>query len=335
MPDNRQPFTYSPASTFTDRHAVIVALVAPPNAGKTYSGMRMARGMAEAQGKRFAVLDTEGGRTLHLRKDFDFDFTLLDAPHRPHRYVEAARAAEAAGYGALLIDSFTMEWRGMGGVLSWMDDELEAYVERQRAFAEGKGWSFDENKTRNAGKSAASIRPKVAHKEMMFGLLGVRMPIILSVRGENTYDPDSKKEIFKPQCQKGLLFEVTVSFRLASDKKGIVDLSDASTWKMEGSHAAMFKHGDQLSEEHGRLLNAWATNAPLPGQVDKAVAIADALIAAVEAAASEEAILDMLAGEKEAKQVAALKNRRPELYARLNDAIAARRTALGGGGLPL
>ena len=331
MPDNRQPFTYSPASTFTDRHALIVALVAPPNAGKTYSGMRLARGMAEAQGKRFAVLDTEGGRTLHLRKDFDFDFTLLDAPHRPDRYVDAARAAEAAGYGALLIDSFTMEWRGMGGVLSWMDEELEAYVERQRAYAAQYGRTFDESKTRNAGKSAASIRPKMAHKEMMFGLLGVRMPIILSVRGENTYDPDSKKEIFKPQCQKGLLFEVTVSFRLASDKKGIVDLSDATTWKMEGSHAAMFKHGDQLSEEHGKLLNAWATNAPLPGQVDKVEAIADALIKAVEGAATEEALLAAQSEGKAAEQIAWLKAKRPDQYKRVNDATARRRGELAGG----
>jgi hypothetical protein len=334
MPDNRQPFTYSPASTFTDRHAVIVALVAPPNAGKTYSGMRMARGMAEAQGKRFAVLDTEGGRTLHLRKDFDFDFTLLDAPHRPSRYVEAVRAAEAAGYGALLIDSFTMEWRGMGGVLSWMDEELEAYVERQKAYAAQYNRNFDESKTRNAGKSAASIRPKVAHKEMMFGLLGVRMPIILSVRGENTYDPDSKAEIFKPQCQKGLLFEVTVSFRLASDKKGVVDLSDATTWKMEGSHAAMFKHGDQLNEEHGKLLNAWATNAPLPGQVDKATALTDALIALVDAADTEEVIAQKLMDDTHAKQIAWLKAKRPELHTKLNDAITAKRGAMAGG-LPL
>ena len=350
MPDTRETFAFTRAADYTGRHAVLVALVAPPNAGKTYSGCRICKGAAEAQGKRFAVIDTEGGRTLHLRKEFDFDITMLDEPHRPERYLEAARAAQDKGYGALLIDSFTMEWRGPGGVLSWMDDELEAYVERQRAFAESKNWTFDEVRTRNAGKSAASIRPKVAHKEMMFGLLGLRIPIVLSVRGENTYDPDTKKEVFKPQCNKGLLFEVTCSFRLAADKKGVIDLSDPLSYKMEGSHAGIFKNGQLISEEHGRLLNAWATNAPLPdeasstaagssasaradaqtGAADKTVVIVDGLIARIKAAGTEDAIDAIFAEEVVRKQVDWMLGKRPEEHKRLYDFAKARRAELKG-----
>ena len=62
------------------------------------------------------------------------------------------------------------------------------------------------------------------------GMLGLRMPIVFSIRGGLTFDPETKKETFKAQCDAGQLFDVTVSFRLAADKKGIIDLSDASAW---------------------------------------------------------------------------------------------------------
>lgn len=250
-------YHFRPAQSFTERHGLFVALVAPTNAGKTFSGLRLARGIAGPKGK-VAVLDTEGGRTLHLKEHFDFDVMVMEPPHRPERYSAAARAAQDAGYDALLIDSFSMEWRGVGGVLDWIDESVDAAVERQRAIYLQKGWSFDENKSRGSNKAAGTIRPKMAHKLMVAGFLGLRIPIIFSIRGEMTFDPDTNKEKFKPQCQAGFLFEVTVSFRLAADRKGVVDLSDPAGWKMEASHREIFRDGDQLSEEHGAKLAAWA-----------------------------------------------------------------------------
>jgi len=329
MPDS---LTFTPARQVTERHACVVALESPPNGGKSWSGCRLAKGMAEAQGKRFAVLDTEGGRTLHLKNDFDFDIMMMSAPHRPERYLEAAQKAEAAGYGALLIDSFSNVWRGIGGVLHWADDELEEYVARQKGYAQQYNRTFDESKARNAGKQSSLIRPKVAFKFMMAGLLDIRMPIVLSIRGEVSYDPDTKKEIFKTHMQKGIGFDVTCRFRLMPAAKGIIDTTDSEKFKMEGAHAAIFKNGQQLSEEHGAALNAWATGGTLPGQgPDKATLMAEDLIAKVKNVVTEEALLDVLTGETEAKQVAWLKERRPELLQRLNDATAAKRAALQGG----
>jgi hypothetical protein len=97
---------------------------------------------------------------------------------------------------------------------------------------------------------------------------------------------------------------------------------------MEGDHAAIFKHGDQLSERHGELVNAWATNAPLP---DKAVEVAEALISLAEKATTEDALLNCHSGERETKQMKALKEKRPELYRRVNDAVAERLRVLTAG----
>lgn len=237
-------YEFRPAKDFTDRHGLFVALVGGPNSGKSYSGLRLARGIAGPDGK-IAAVDAEGGRLLHLKRHFDFDIMMMDPPHRPERYAEAARAAEEQGYAALLIDSFTMEWRGVGGVLDWIDQIAEQM-------------SGGDTRKRDRIIHTARIRPKTSHKLMVFSLLQRRIPIIFSIRGEDTFDPTTNQKAFKIQFEKGFPFEVTVSFRLASDKKGIIDLSDPKSWKMEGAHRAIFRDGEQLSEKHGAALAAWA-----------------------------------------------------------------------------
>ena len=256
-------YHFRPAESFTDRHGLFVALVGGTNSGKTFSALRLAQGIAGKDGK-VAVLDTEGGRTLHLKSAFRFDAMVLEPPFRPERFADAAKVAEDAGYGCLLIDSFSMEWAGVGGVLEWQQAELAAGVERQRKAASSKGWAFDEARAANAHKASSWIVPKMAHKAMVYSFLQRRMPIIFSIRGEETFDPETKKAIFKSVCNKAFPFEVTVSFRLASDRKGIIDLSDSSSWKMEGAHQAIFRHGEQLSEHHGNALAVWASGGAQP-----------------------------------------------------------------------
>lgn len=236
-------FSFRPAADIHERHGLFVALVGGTNSGKTYSALRLARGIAGPKGK-IAVADTEGGRTLHLKKEFAFDVAMLDPPHRPQRYAQLARDAEAAGYDALVIDSFSAEWAGLGGVLQWSDEEAQRMA------------GGDERKLERV-KGASWIKPKQAHKSMVYSLLERRIPIIFSIRGEETFKPPNEK-FFKAICNQGFLFEVTVSFRLATERKGIIDLSDPKSWKMEGAHAALFKHGEQLCERHGEALAAWA-----------------------------------------------------------------------------
>jgi hypothetical protein len=236
-------YEFRPAASFTDRHGLFVALVGGTNSGKTFSALRLARGIAGPKGK-IAVADTEGGRTLHLKNDFDFDVLMMSPPHRPQHYADLARDAEQKGYDCLLIDSFSAEWAGMGGVLSWADDEATRLA-------------GDDQAKRERVKGATWIRPKSAHKAMVYSFLERRMPIIFSIRGEETFVPPNTK-LFKPVCNKAFLFEVTVSFRLATDRKGFIDLSDPQSYKMEGAHRGIFKDGEQLAESHGAALAAWA-----------------------------------------------------------------------------
>lgn len=250
-------FSFRPAKTFTDRHGLFVGLTGGTSSGKTYSALRLARGIAGPSG-RVAVIDTEGGRTLHLKDDFDFDATVLDPPFRPNLFSEGAKAAEDAGYGCCLIDSFSMEWVGIGGVLDWQEEELQAMVER----AKQRNDRRSEYAIREAGKMAAWIKPKGGHKAMVYSFLQRRMPIIFAIRGEETIKPGENGEkptkLFKSICSPTFPFEITVSFRLATEAKGIIDLTDPKSYKMEGPHQAIFHHGEQISEAHGAALAAWA-----------------------------------------------------------------------------
>ena len=237
--------SFRPAREVEDGHGLFVALTGGTNSGKTYSAMRLAQGIAGT--KRVAVLDTEAGRTLHLKDGFDFDIELMQEPFSPHRFAEAAKDVEQAGYGCLLIDSFSMEWSGLGGVLDMQEQE----VERMSRGDPGK---------RERVKMAAWIKPKRAHKQMVYSLLQRRIPIIFSIRGNKTVKPvtgGEPIEVLKWECDPRFPYEVTVSFTLAAERRGVIDLSDPSSFKMESAHREIFKDGDQLSEEHGRALFEW------------------------------------------------------------------------------
>jgi hypothetical protein len=242
-------FTFKPAESFTERAGLFVSLTGGTSSGKTFSAMRLARGIAGPSGK-IAVLDTEGGRTLHLKQEFGFDANVMDPPFRPERFAEAAKDAEDAGYAALVIDSFSMEWVGIGGVLDWQAQELQRMA-------------GDDCRKQERMKMASWIKPKGAHKAMVYSLLQRRIPIIFSIRGEESVKPganagDKPTKTFKSVTNSQFPYEVTVSFRLETERKGYIDLSDPKSYKLEGSHEALFKHGDRISEEHGAALAAWA-----------------------------------------------------------------------------
>lgn len=279
--------TFKPAASFTERAGLFVSLTGSTNSGKTFSALRLARGIAGPEGK-IAVIDTEGGRTLHLKEQFAFDVSLMDPPFRPERFSEAALAAEQAGYDVLLIDSFSMEWVGLGGVLDWQGQELQRMA--------GDDWKKQERM-----KMASWIKPKTAHKAMVYSLLQRRIPIIFSIRGEETVKPGEAGEkptkTFKSITNSQFPFEVTVSFRLASDRKGYIDLSDPKSWKMEGAHRAIFRDGDRISEEHGQALAAWARGAPIASRTSPPV---ERMRDEAEASAPPEPRLYMVARQKAA-----------------------------------
>ncbi len=104
-----------------------MALTGPSGAGKTKTGLKMARALL-GPGVDFAVLDTERERTALYRNEPDIgDFQTADQmpDFSPESYIKVIGDAERAGFPLLLIDSGSHEWFGAGGVLDIVDAEAK------------------------------------------------------------------------------------------------------------------------------------------------------------------------------------------------------------------
>ncbi len=95
-----------------------MTLDGPAGSGKTYTALRF----AHAIGGRIAYLDTErGSASKYVGEAPDgiawaFDVLNLSV-FSPEKYTEAINAAGRLGYSALVIDSLSHAWEGVGGAL--------------------------------------------------------------------------------------------------------------------------------------------------------------------------------------------------------------------------
>lgn len=86
-----------------------LALYGPAGSGKTYSALGIARGLAGPAGK-VAVIDTERASASLYADAFDFDVASLDRASI-EAVSGALRAAGAAGYDVVVIDSLSHAWQ--------------------------------------------------------------------------------------------------------------------------------------------------------------------------------------------------------------------------------
>src|SRR5438105_9785075 len=96
---------------------LLIQLYGPPRSGKTYTALRIARGMVGPKG-RIGVLDTESGRARLYSDKVPGGFVVgeLTPPYTPRRYLEAIEEFLAYGVDILVVDSFSHCWEGPGGV---------------------------------------------------------------------------------------------------------------------------------------------------------------------------------------------------------------------------
>jgi hypothetical protein len=201
---------------------------------------------------KIAFIDTEARRGLHYADDFEFMHADLKPPFSPAAFIYGIHEAEKAGAEIVIIDSFSHEYDGEGGIMDWAD----------RLQADGvKG-------------PAAWKDPKAAHKKLMNSLLQCRASIIFCLRADEKIEivRENNKTVVRPLgwmpiCEKRFMFEMTASFTLTPDKPGIphFDLPH----KLQRQHRAFFTDTQPISEESGQMLAEWARGGnPAPVQPD-------------------------------------------------------------------
>lgn len=209
----------------------IIALAGETGDGKTYTALKIARGMVN-KSSEIGFLDTEHKRGSLYAHILDGHFMIGDLvpPFSPSRYSAAIKEFQEAGIKALVIDSGSHEWEGEGGC----DDIANAKV----------------------GKMDNWIGAKREHKKFMNTLLHCDMHVIICLRArEKTDFKNPAKPVslgVKPICEKNFMFEMMASVLMLNQGK-------SQKWlKMPEELKSAFGTGEgYLGEETGRKILQW------------------------------------------------------------------------------
>ncbi len=181
-----------------------MGIIGVSGSGKTYSALKMARGMVDSWDK-VGIIDTENG-SADLYADFgDYQVMTIEPPFSPDKYINAIYLAEQAGLEVLIIDSLSHAWSAEGGILD----------------QHGKATSASKYKG-NSWAAWREVTPK--HDALVNSLLQSKLHIIVTMRAKTEYvqnTEDGKTTIEKvglaPVQRDGLEYEFTVVLDLSLD----------------------------------------------------------------------------------------------------------------------
>ena len=223
---------------------LLVGLYSESGCGKTLSALLLARGFVGPNGT-IGMIETESGRgeayadtlsggysVLSLREDFS-----------PAAYGEAISAAEQAKFGALIIDSASHEWEGVGGVL-----DMAA-------------------KNEEAGKKGLLIwqKPKISHaREFMLRLMQTSIPlVIVCMRAkypmEGTGKDMKRSTVLEPKQSADILFEMMVHGWIDYDHNIHITKPRNKLEDKTGIITTVFADGKPITIETGERLAKWAS----------------------------------------------------------------------------
>lgn len=206
-----------------------IMLAGPSGSGKSYSALRMAKGLAEKCGSRVAAIDTENGRIRYYADEFDFDDIQFETPFTPEKYIEAIGDAVDAGYKVLVIDSISHEWEYCLEVHNKMPG--------------------------NSYTNWAKVTPR--HDAFMEKILQAPIHVIVTTRGKDEYVLEEKngKQVPKKvglgyKQRDGIEYNYTATFNLAQDTH-VAEVTKDNTHLFEGRY-------DVLTEKDGVAIYEWA-----------------------------------------------------------------------------
>lgn len=228
-----------------------IGMSAPSGGGKTYSALRLAKGLMEEkhpeltdeeQWEKIAIIDTENN-SGQLYADTDINgihigeylSITLDPPFEADKYTAAIDLCKKGGIEVCIIDSTTHLWSGEGGLL-----------EQQNNTAKRSGNSYT---------AWRDITPQ--HNRFVASMLQTPMHIIATMRAKQEYaqekDNNSGKATVRklglePEQRKGMEYEFTIFFEIDSEHmaKGAKDRTGIFDQKFL-----------KIDEEAGRKIMKW------------------------------------------------------------------------------
>lgn len=240
--------------------SVAIAIAGGSGTGKTYSGLLAARGLAN--GGPIAVIDTENKRALHYRRDFpemqhynfgpEVDGQMVGFP--PERWIALIDQIEKTGAKAMVIDSFSHAWEGIGGVL-----EMQA-----RAVEHLSGG--DAQKAARVGQLAwASVKPR--YRRLVERIVQASTNVIICMRAKPVMQEgfgDKRRNARDTKLRRAdlpwdiaadrdLIFEMSASMLMVPEHPGQPILL-----KCPDHFRGLFAGNKRVDAEMGERMRAWA-----------------------------------------------------------------------------
>lgn len=212
----------------------LVALWGFSDSGKTYSALRLARGLVGPKGK-IVLIDTENKRAKHYSGLFGgWSHLDLQPPFTPQRHTAAFEAAIAAGANVIIMDSMSHVWEGEGGVLEQADASTVNGLMKWKA-------------------------PKMAYMRMVNRMLRSPVHVIFCLRAKEKYvqigqGKSAKIELAgqEPICGKRFVFEMTISAHMESGARKPLE-----PVKIPEGMINAIKPGEFITEDCGKLIAEW------------------------------------------------------------------------------
>ena len=223
---------------------LLVGLYSESGCGKTLSALLLARGFVGPNGT-IGMIETESGRGEAYADTLPGGYAVLSLRENfsPEAYGEAISAAEQAKFGALIIDSASHEWEGVGGVL-----DMAA-------------------KNEEAGKKGLLIwqKPKISHaREFMLRLMQTSIPlVIVCMRAkypmEGTGKDMKRSTVLEPKQSADILFEMMVHGWIDYDHNIHITKPRNKLEDKTGIITTVFADGKPITVETGERLAKWAS----------------------------------------------------------------------------
>ena len=215
------------------------AIFGPSGAGKTYTSLRIASGLAD--GGTIAVIDTERGSASKYADRFTFDVLELE-DQTIDGYAAAISIAASAGYPVLVIDSLSHGWQSL----------LEEVEKLAKAKYRGNTWSAWSEGTPMQRRLVQAILTYPGH-------------VLATMRSKTewtTIDNNGKKTPQRvglaPEQGKGVEYEFDLLVEISTEH--IANVIKDRTGKFQD------KLIDKPGEDFGRALAAWLSDG-LPAPV--------------------------------------------------------------------
>lgn len=215
-----------------------LAVSGPSGSGKTLGALALAQALA--RGGKIAVIDTENGSAALYSDRFEFDAITMHPPFLSAKYIEAVKAAVAAGYAVVVVDSISHQWAGDGGILS-----------RKEQLDQRPGSNSYTNWAQFTKEQEAFKAFLVSADIHLIATMRSKQDYVLEKNENGKQQP--KKVGLAPIQRDGMEYEFTTVFELQMDHKAAV--SKDRTGIFEGTLS------DLTDGEVVKSLSAWLKSA--------------------------------------------------------------------------